>query len=77
MSALKQISLSEDLSCGSVAPRGLTNVLFDTPTTAGRKGNSLYAVNGKFNVAEEDVPTTEFEIVRVDRDGGEYMCTSS
>ena len=71
-----QISLSADLTCGFVVPRALTSVLFDTPTTAVRKGNSLYAVNAKFGVAEEDVPTTEYEIVRVDRDSGEYVCTS-
>ncbi|CAN0328705.1 unnamed protein product, partial [Hapterophycus canaliculatus] len=52
----------------------LTNALFDTPTTAMRKGNSLYAVNAKFGVGEEDRATTAYEIVRVDRDDGQLPC---
>lgn len=68
------MSLSADLSCGSVAPRALSNPMFDTQTTAMRKGDSLYAVNAKFGVAEEDVDTTAYEIVRVDRDSGELAC---
>lgn len=39
-----------------------------------RKGNSLYTVNAKLDVAEEDIATTAYEIVRVDRDGGELAC---
>ena len=39
-----------------------------------RKGNSLYAVNAKFGTADEDVATTPYEIVRVDRDDGELAC---
>lgn len=57
-----------------MAPRSLANPLFDTPTTAMRKGNSLYAVNAKFGTADEDVATTSYEIVRVDRDDGELPC---
>ena len=70
----KQVSLAADLSCGSGAPRALSNPLFDTQTTAMRKGNSLYAVNVKFGVANEDIATTAYEIVRVDRDSGELAC---
>lgn len=70
-----QVSLSEDMTCGSVAPRVLTNPLFDSPTTAMRKGNALYVVSAKFSTPEEEVPTTSYEIVRVDRDGGEYACS--
>ncbi|CAN0243167.1 unnamed protein product, partial [Ectocarpus sp. 8 AP-2014] len=69
-----EVSLAADLSCGSLAPRALSNPLFDTQTTAMRKGNSLYAVNAKFGVAAEDVATTAYEIVRVDRDSGELVC---
>ncbi|CAM9955305.1 unnamed protein product [Ectocarpus sp. 13 AM-2016] len=69
-----EVSLSADLSCGSVATRTLSNPLFDRQTTAMRKGNSLYAVNAKLDVAEEDIATTAYEIVRVDRDGGELAC---
>ena len=57
-----------------MAPRALSNPLFDTQTTAMRKGNSLYAVNVKFGVANEDIATTAYEIVRVDRDKGELAC---
>ncbi|CAN0559254.1 unnamed protein product, partial [Ectocarpus sp. 12 AP-2014] len=51
-----------DLSCGSVARRALSHPMFDTQTTAMRKGNSLYTVNAKFGVAEENVDTTANEI---------------
>lgn len=71
-----QVSLSPDFSCGSVAPRVLTSELFDMPTTAARMGNSLYVVSAKFGVPEEDRPTTAYEIVRVDRDSGEFNCTA-
>lgn len=69
-----QVSLSADLSCGSISPRALTNPLLEQATTAMRKGNSLYAVSGKFDVPEEDRPNTTYEIARVDRDGGELAC---
>lgn len=48
--------------------------MFDTQTTAMRKGNSLYAVNAKFGVSEEDVDTAAYDIARVDRDSGELAC---
>eukprot|EP00903_Cladosiphon_okamuranus_P016257 g14994.t1 len=67
---IHEVSLSPDLSCGSVVPRSLASPLFDTQSTAMRKGNSLYAVNAKFGTADEDVATTPYEIVRVDRDDG-------
>lgn len=63
-----QVSLSADLSCGTVV-RTLKNDLFDQPSTAVRKGNSLYAVMFKIDTPAEDVPTTTYEVVRVDRDG--------
>eukprot|EP00752_Nemacystus_decipiens_P012928 g11442.t1 len=64
---IHEISLSPDLSCGVIAPRSLASPLFDTQTTAMRKGNSLYAVNAKFATADEDVPSTPYEIVRTFR----------
>ena len=59
-----EVSLAADLGSGVV-----TNVLaspdYDVPTTAARFGNSLYAVNAKFNTAPgPDVP---YEVVRVTR----------
>ncbi|CAB1120557.1 unnamed protein product [Ectocarpus sp. CCAP 1310/34] len=69
-----QVSLSADLSCGSVATRTLSNPLFDRQTTAMPKGNSMYAVNANLDVAEEVITTTAYEIVRVHRDGGELAC---
>lgn len=70
------MTLSADLSCGAVIPRVLTNELFNNPTTAARKGHSFYVVNAKFGVPEEDRSTTAYEIVRVDRDSGEYNCSA-
>ncbi|CAM9425192.1 unnamed protein product, partial [Hapterophycus canaliculatus] len=49
----KKVALSSDLSCGTVV-RNFTSAYYDFPATAVRKGNSLYYVNGKFGVAEED-----------------------
>lgn len=70
-----QVSLSADFTCGAVAPRALVSELFDDPATGVRKGNFLYVVLSKFGVAADDVATTSYEIVRVDRDGGEYACS--
>lgn len=69
---MAQISLSDDLSCGTLSPREIYSEDFDVPTTALRKGNNLYAVNAKFGV--EDPTTTEYEIIRVDRDDSPYTC---
>ncbi|CAN0504744.1 unnamed protein product, partial [Scytosiphon promiscuus] len=71
----KKVALSGDLSCGTVV-RNLTSTYYDFPATAVRKGNSLYYVNGKFGLPEEDVASTPYEIARVDRDGGEDTCAS-
>ena len=69
-----QVALSSDLSCGSVV-RNLTSEYFDDPSTAMRKGASLYAVNAKFGTTSiNGVATTPFEIVRVDRDAGDGAC---
>lgn len=69
-----QISLSADLSCGSVAQRKLKNDLLNNPTKMMRKGNSFYLVNTKFEDDNQGLATTPYEIIRVDRDSGEYEC---
>jgi hypothetical protein len=61
---ITQISLSPDLSSGAVVG-ALVSDAFDVPTTAAAIGGSLYAVNAKFNTPP--LPTTPYEIVRVDR----------
>lgn len=71
---LSQISLSPDLSCGSVAQRELKNDLLNNPTKMMRKGNAFYLVNTKFEDANQGLATTPYEIIRVDRDSGEYEC---
>ena len=58
------IDLSADLSSGSVVEY-LTSAAFAVPTTSARFGSSLYAVNAKFGTPA--LPTTPYEIVRVDR----------
>jgi len=58
------VDLSADLSSGSVVEY-LTSAAFDVPTTSARFGSSLYAVNAKFGTPA--LPTTPYEIVRVDR----------
>lgn len=69
------MALSADLSCGSVV-RTLSNDAFNEPSTAVRKGNSIYAVMFKYSA--EDVENTPYEIVRVDRDGdANNVCQAS
>jgi outer membrane protein assembly factor BamB len=59
-----EISLAADLGSGVVTDV-LTSPDYDVPTTAARFGNSLYAVNAKFNTTPgPDVP---YEVIRVDR----------
>jgi sugar lactone lactonase YvrE len=57
------VSLSPDLSAGTVGTP-ISSSYFDVPTTAFVFGNSLYAVNAKFNTPP---PGTEYEVVRVPR----------
>lgn len=69
----RQISLSDDWSCGTVT-RIFDKDLLDTPSTAARKYDGLYAVNAKFNTAEEDTATQTYEVVRIDRDEPNGQC---
>lgn len=59
-----------------MAPLALKSALFDNPTTAIRKGDSIYAVSIKLGVAEDDRSSTAYEIVRVDRDSGKIAYTA-
>lgn len=61
---IKKIHLARDLASGVVV-ESLTDSDFDVPTTAARFGNSLYAVNAKFNTPP--TPSTPYEVVRVTR----------
>jgi len=56
------IELSSDLSIGNLGDPIISN-LFRIPTTVAEFGNSLYAVNARFDVMVE--PDTEYEVVRV------------
>jgi sugar lactone lactonase YvrE len=56
------IELSSDLSSGTVG-NPIISSLFRIPTTVAEFGNSLYAVNARFDVMVE--PDTEYEVVRV------------
>ncbi len=61
---ITEIALAPDLSSGAIVS-ALTSPAFDVPTTAAKQGDSLYAVNAKFNTPP--LPTTPYEIVRVAR----------
>jgi len=61
---ITEILLAPNLATGTVVG-ALTSDSYDVPTTAARFGNSLYAVNAKFGTPP--LPTTPYEIVRVDR----------
>jgi sugar lactone lactonase YvrE len=56
------IDLASDLSSGSIATI-LTSPLFRVPTTIARFGNSLYAVNARFDTPP--TPDTDYDVVRV------------
>jgi hypothetical protein len=62
------VELSSDLASGRVTG-AITDPAFRVPATVAGFGNSLYAVNARFDVAPPDVPspTVEFEVVRVDK----------
>jgi sugar lactone lactonase YvrE len=55
------VELAPDLRSGAVVDN-ITHPEFSVPTTIGRFGNALYAVNARFGI-----PTTEYWITRVDR----------
>lgn len=56
------VGLESDLSSGTVA-RTITSSGFDVPTTIGRLGSRLYAVNSRFTTPP--TPTTTYTIVQV------------
>jgi sugar lactone lactonase YvrE len=56
------VQLAADLSSGSVT-RTITDADFDVPTTIGRLGNRLYAVNARFTTSPG--PSTTYTVVQV------------
>jgi len=58
------VRLDAGLVSGAVV-RTITNPSFDVPTTIGRFGSDLYAVNARFGVASPDTAT--YSVVEVDR----------
>lgn len=58
------IRLSADLTSGEIVET-ITSPNFRVPTTIARFGNSLYAVNARFDTPP--TPDTEYEVVRVPR----------
>jgi streptogramin lyase len=58
------VRLAPDLSRGTIL-RTITDPAFDVPTTIGRFGNSLYAVNARFGTATGANAT--YDVVRVRR----------
>ncbi len=63
---IAEIRLSPDRSSGEVV-NVITSPDFRIPTTAAEFGNSLYAVNARFDVAPpgSEYPEVEFEVVKV------------
>ena len=60
------VALAADLGSGSVTG-AITDADFDIPTTIGRFGSHLYAVNAKFGTAQPTPDTAPYEVVKVDR----------
>ncbi len=56
------IKLGSDLNSGTIE-RLITSPLFRVPTTIARFGNSLYAVNARFDTPP--TPDTDYNVVRV------------
>ena len=61
------VTLNAGLSSGVVASVPITDEDFDIPTTIGRFGSHLYAVNAKFGTALPTADTAPYEVVKVDR----------
>ena len=61
------MTLNAGLSSGVVAAVPITDDDFDIPTTIGRFGSHLYAVNAKFGTAVPTPDTAPYEVVKVDR----------
>jgi sugar lactone lactonase YvrE len=64
LNQISVIALNPDLTSGTVVDT-ITSSNFRIPTTIARFGDSLYAVNARFDTPP--TPTTEYEVVRVDR----------
>ncbi len=61
------VELDADLTSGTIT-RIITDPEFKIPTTAALHGNSVYAVNARFDVAPPGTPNSiEFDIIRVDK----------
>jgi len=58
------VELDSKLSAGSIE-RTITSPFFRIPTTIARIGNSLYAVNARFDTTP--MPDTEYDVVQVPR----------
>jgi sugar lactone lactonase YvrE len=65
---IAEVKLSPDLLTG-VVESNILSPNFRIPATIGEFGNSLYAVNARFDVASPftPAPDVEFEVVRVDK----------
>ncbi|MGH8913679.1 MAG: superoxide dismutase [Acidimicrobiia bacterium] len=61
------VELSADLSSGVVSDSPITSPELKIPSTAVEFGNSLYAVNARFDVAPpgQPAPDVEFQVVRL------------
>jgi len=62
LNQISVVELSSDFTSGNVTG-AITDSDFMIPTTVAEFGNSLYAVNARFDVTP--TPTTEFDVVRV------------
>ena len=58
------VKLARDLGSGAVT-RTITDSDFDVPTTVGRFGRWLYAVNARFGIDEPE--SADYDVVRVNR----------
>ncbi|CBJ33771.1 superoxide dismutase [Ectocarpus siliculosus] len=71
-----EVLLSEDLSCGTITRR-LSNEFFNDPATALRKGNSMWTTISMWAVSGEEIATTQYQLVRVDRDSAVSECAAT
>jgi sugar lactone lactonase YvrE len=62
LNQISVVQLNADLTAGEVVAN-ITDPAFDVPTTITELGNSLYAVNARFNTPP--TPETEYEVVKM------------
>jgi hypothetical protein len=60
------VKLDPDLTAGTITGY-ITDDDFEVPTTLAEFGRHLYAVNARFDVPSSEAPSTEYDVVQVQK----------